>query len=108
MSLAHDTCRECGQERTDEGTCGCDAARELLYWKVLVEITDEPAHWSATVIVGAANRTEAKGLAKPAAIRAYFDANPGWASSPHIDEAVAQPFDMPEVGIVVAYGRHDR
>jgi hypothetical protein len=24
MSLDHDTCRECSEERDDEGRCGCD------------------------------------------------------------------------------------
>lgn len=32
MSLSHDTCRECGDERTDEGGCGCDVIDMTPTW----------------------------------------------------------------------------
>jgi len=82
-----------------------------LYWyRVEISITDDPAHFGATVLVLAPNAIEAKRLAKPAAISAYNNAAGGWSLDPKVNREyppTAVRF-TPKPGVVMVSGSYER
>jgi len=80
-----------------------------LFW-AQVAIEDDPASFSATVLVAAETKKEATKIAKKAAKDSYFDEAGGWAISDQtkiVDFSIKEA-QLPESGVVIVSGHYDR
>lgn len=73
-----------------------------------IELNDDPAWFSADVLVVAEDRKKALKLAKKAAIESYNDQAGGWSSKPKVEGAVAREYTLPKNGVALVSGRYSR
>jgi len=82
----------------------------MTLWKAEVYIEDDPASFSASVLVAAETKKKATEIAKKAAKSAYFNRAMGWAISDQtkiVDFSIAK-YELPEGGVVMVSGDYDR
>lgn len=81
----------------------------MTLYRAKVEIEDDPAFFSATILVVAADRKEAIAIAKEAAVGDYYAEAGGWAShATKVTHVAARKAALPEHGIVMVSGHYSR
>jgi hypothetical protein len=82
----------------------------VTLYRVSVDIEDEPAHFSASVLVVADAKWKALSIGKAAAREAYFGQANGWAiaKQTRITYAAAHELVLPDVGMVMVSGEYTR